>query len=543
MFERLPNEKLIQSLDTKDSVKLLASKRKNLQTILLEDLKKRRKNYSKVNLPSKELLLKIKDVPLKEFKQKQNVSSTDYSEKKTSLLDEPKNIVEVFSTSTETATDSFTSDIIVHDVTQQSISENVPTLETTTVIVFEEEDETVKQKDIFNEETTTVDDILVDELTQYKESTEHTTIFTTTPFVNEYEEKHEVVTNIPDLVDNIETTTVISDLEFSLDQRESDVSTTGATEYNTGLDTTTEKYLDTNTINTDDFQEESSLLNIFEETNVEPDNSKTLKDEYSLREKVMNNGGNYEKEIGTSKKVSNQLFNTKKPKIHTMDKNKHHSKLNGPKNREEQRMNSYLNLRGTSKYNYVKTRNPIQRNTKTSTQNYSYGQEKTSSNTPSFLSFGQKIKSVKRNRYALNKKEKKDEEQLSVINTYSFNPPTSSSQSSNPPPPSVLEESQIMEKQFSDDIIKQFSSWSSPPPLQLWSFQEASPQTHYQDEVYEDSYSPRKMDVVDVDDRGRQMLKINDTSIEDDNIGLIDYTNEDDINKPFSLGFQPPSFW
>ena len=62
-----------------------------------------------------------------------------------------------------------------------------------------------------------------------------------------------------------------------------------------------------------------------------------------------------------------------------------------------------------------------------------------------FLSFGHKIKSLKRIRYTFIKKVKKYEEQLSVINIYSFNPPTSSSQSSNPPPSSVLEESQIME--------------------------------------------------------------------------------------------------
>ena len=56
-----------------------------------------------------------------------------------------------------------------------------------------------------------------------------------------------------------------------------------------------------------------------------------------------------------------------------------------------------------------------------------------------FLSFGHKIKSLKRIRYTFIKKVKKYEEQLSVINIYSFNPPTSSSQSSNPPPSSVLE--------------------------------------------------------------------------------------------------------
>ena len=34
-----------------------------------------------------------------------------------------------------------------------------------------------------------------------------------------------------------------------------------------------------------------------------------------------------------------------------------------------------------------------------------------------------------------------------------------------------------------------------------------------------------------------------DDTEEDDNIGVIDYTEGDIVNKPFSMGFQPPPIW
>ena len=98
----MPVEKgqLIQPyIKNKESVKFSAIKRKNLQSILLQDLKRRRKNYSKINLPPKDLLLKIKDSQQQDYKAKQNVlkpksSSLQSDESDIVVKDEFENPIE-----------------------------------------------------------------------------------------------------------------------------------------------------------------------------------------------------------------------------------------------------------------------------------------------------------------------------------------------------------------------------------------------------------------------------------------------------------------
>ena len=43
--------------------------------------------------------------------------------------------------------------------------------------------------------------------------------------------------------------------------------------------------------------------------------------------------------------------------------------------------------------------------------------------------------------------------------------------------------------------------------------------------------------------RARTVLDIDDDKQEDDNIGVIDYTHDDNLNKLLSLGFQPPTLF
>ena len=104
MFEQLPAEKgrLIQPyLKDKESVKVMANKRKNLQSILLKDLKERRKIHYKVNLPSKDLLRKIKDIPLEDYVHKQKVQYTQIKPPK--MLETAVNPIKEISTTVETS--------------------------------------------------------------------------------------------------------------------------------------------------------------------------------------------------------------------------------------------------------------------------------------------------------------------------------------------------------------------------------------------------------------------------------------------------------
>ena len=171
--------------------------------------------------------------------------------------------------------------------------------------------------------------------------------------------------------------------------------------------------------------------------------------------------------------------------------------------------------------------------------------EKNIKNTPNFLSFGQKIKSRKRNRYSSRNKLKKSKNSPTSLNSS----PSFHTSSISPLSLSVNEQHKT-ENSMKNNILNQFSSWSTPPPPQSWSFKtptpswsSPTPHSHYLEEIYKDSSSPRKMDFVDVDDRGRHMLNFDEPSKETDDIGLIDYTNDDNIKKPFSIGFQPPAFW
>jgi hypothetical protein len=81
------------------------------------------------------------------------------------------------------------------------------------------------------------------------------------------------------------------------------------------------------------------------------------------------------------------------------------------------------------------------------------------------------------------------------------------------------------------------NTFFSSPPTQ------PTQQSQFLDEFFKESFSPRKMDILDVGTRVRTMLGNNDDTEEDDNIGILDYTQVDIVNKPFSLGFQPPAFW
>ena len=254
-----------------------------------------------------------------------------------------------------------------------------------------------------------------------------------------------------------------------------------------------------------------------------------------------------------------------------------HSPVPESDNNEELKFQkAFLNLRGTSQFNFVKTRKPVQhRTTKMPKKNSNriislmYPKKKPSNQntnferTPSFVSYGQKLKVSKRNHYpVINNLKKIRTSSSSVFRSPLFSSPslassasTLSSVSSSSSPP-ILGKGQSIKNQIirSDQLhihpnphnSKQtalpflmknmngfFSTLSSQP----------TQQSQFLDEFFKESFSPRKMDILDGGYRPRTMLDNNDDTEEDDNIGVIDYTQGDIVNKPFSLGFQPPAIW
>ena len=59
----------------------------------------------------------------------------------------------------------------------------------------------------------------------------------------------------------------------------------------------------------------------------------------------------------TQKSISEVLLHTQRGNPKIIEIEKQLSKSDEPRNKEEQGINSFMNLRGTSKYNYVRTRN------------------------------------------------------------------------------------------------------------------------------------------------------------------------------------------
>ena len=290
----------------------MANKRKNLQTILLENLKKRRKSNSRVNLPSKDLLQKIKDIPLKDSKEIQPATKpSSLSESEDLVLENPGDITTELSTIAITNSDSLTSEVLLFDINKLSSGDGTRT--TTVVSEYKVSDEaSSKFPDLSNDEETTTSLSFRDKhakINQQKSSEYTSNSATMIPSDIKVNEESTFLINE-------QPTTVISTTELFSIPEESDLIEFHITtelpdesESKSEYDTTTEPSLN---------NEDKNLENVFGVTD-EHDYSESIKDDSLSNNLTVKQGTS---DDNTQKSISEVLLHTQRgnPKIIEIEK-------------------------------------------------------------------------------------------------------------------------------------------------------------------------------------------------------------------------------